>query len=152
MDLKINHSAVKELAEILKETGLTEIEYETEQGRIRVARNINIDHSVVMQQTAPVSNVTQNVPAVTVSNDSDPSRHPGAVRSPMVGTVYLCPEPGAPSFIQVGRNVTEGQTLLIIESMKVMNPIKAKKSGKVIQICVEDASPVEFNEPLLIIE
>ncbi|CAO4843549.1 MAG: Biotin carboxyl carrier protein of acetyl-CoA carboxylase [Holosporales bacterium] len=147
MELKINHSAVKELAEILKETGLTEIEYETEHGRIRVAKSLHVEQSVAVQP------VQQSVASPTpVVPQADPAIHPGTVRSPMVGTVYLSPEPGAPTFVTVGANVTEGQTLLIIESMKVMNPIKAKKAGCIKQIFVSDATPVEFNEPLLIIE
>lgn len=151
MELKINHIAVKELAEILKETGLTEIEYETEQGRIRVAKNSAFDQSVYVPQMVQ-QNATPVVQPVQSPSITDPALHPGAVRSPMVGTVYLSPEPDAPAFMSVGSQVSEGQTLLIIESMKVMNPIKAKKSGRVTQICVNDASPVEFNEPLLIIE
>lgn len=151
MELKINHQAVKELADILKETGLTEIEYETEQGRIRVVKSVSVEQSYVVPQAQHLAvNVAQQTSTTPVVND--PAQHPGAVRSPMVGTVYLSPEPGKPQFIEVGASVTEGQTLLIIESMKVMNPIKAKKSGKITQICVQDATPVEFNEPLLIIE
>lgn len=146
MELKINHSAVKELAEILKETGLTEIEYETEHGRIRVAKSMHVEQSVAVQP------VQQSVAPSPVAPQADPAIHPGTVRSPMVGTIYLSPEPGAPTFVTVGMQVAQGQTLFIIESMKVMNPIKAKNAGCIKQIFVSDATPVEFNEPLLIIE
>lgn len=149
MELKINHSAVKELAEILKETGLTEIEYETEQGRIRVVKSLHVDQSSVAIQSIQQPTVISSAPIVA---QPDLTIHPGTVRSPMVGTVYLSPEPGAPTFVTVGMQVAEGQTLMIIESMKVMNPIKAKKAGCIKQIFVSDASPIEFNEPLLVIE
>ena len=148
--MKINRAAVLELADILKETGLTEIEYETKQGRIRVGRSVT--ESFVTPITSSVA--PSSVPQVSAPQNTsvDPSQHPGTIKSPMVGTAYLSPEPGASAFVKVGDSVSVGQTLLIIESMKVMNPIKATKAGKVLKICVLDAVPVEFNEPLIVIE
>jgi acetyl-CoA carboxylase biotin carboxyl carrier protein len=144
----IEASAIQELAALLKETDLTEIEYEKNGLRLRVARG-----------GAPISFATHHAPvAATTSAASaaapvaDLDKHPGTVKSPMVGTVYFSPKPGGEAFIKEGSSVTEGQTILIIEAMKVMNPIKATKSGKVIKIFVQDAHPVEFDEPLVIIE
>lgn len=143
MDFRVNKEAIHALAEILNDTGLTEIEYKTEHGSIRVAKAVSaaLQSQVIHQAAVPV-----------VQEKIDPIQHPGSVKSPMVGTVYLSPEPGANNFICEGDVVKEGQTLLIIEAMKVMNQIKAPKAGRVIQICVQDASPVEFNEVLVVIE
>lgn len=148
-DFTINKEAVQELASILKETDLTEIEYETEHAHIRVKRHIKTTHGA---QTAPV--IQQTAPQTTVEADKtiDPIQHPGAVKSPMVGTAYMSPDPESAAFVKVGDAVEKGQTLMIIEAMKVMNPIKAPKAGRVIEILVSDASPVEFNEALLVIE
>lgn len=141
---KLDKDAIKELAEILKQTDLSEIEYEANGVKIRVARQI---------VHAPVASVPMT-PAISVEsqNITNPTGHPGLIKSPMVGTVYLSPEPGAMPFIKVGDNVSVGQNLLIIEAMKVMNPIKAPKAGVVKQILVRDAEPIEFETPLLIIE
>ncbi len=144
---KLDKDAIKELAEILKETDLSEIEYETSGVKIRVARQI-VHTSIA--QSAPIAQTTESSPSVSAS--SNPSSHPGSLKSPMVGTVYLSPEPGASPFVKVGDSVNAGQNLLIIEAMKVMNPIKSTKSGIVKQILVRDAEPVEFNTPLMIIE
>jgi acetyl-CoA carboxylase biotin carboxyl carrier protein len=151
-EMKINRTAVLELADILKETGLTEIEYETKQGRIRVGRSVK--ESFVAPIAPSVSSAPSSIPQASSPQNTniDPSQHLGTIKSPMVGTVYLTPEPGASAFVKVGDSVSVGQTLLIIESMKVMNPIKATKAGKVLKICVLDAVPVEFNEPLIVIE
>lgn len=147
--LQINDDAVRKLAEILNETNLTEIEYDTEAGRIRVARSLNHISTV----TTPQFTQTPVEKEQPIYNEKlDIKQHTGAIKSPMVGTAYLAPEPGAEPFVKKGDQVQTGQTLLIIEAMKVMNPIKATKSGKVIDILVSDASPVEFNEPLIIIE
>ena len=146
---KFDGEAVRKLAEILTQTGLTEIEYEAGGNRIYVSRQMMTTAAV--NQPAPSHSVpfdaTPTVPAVV-----DPSKHPGTVRSPMVGTAYLSPEPSAPPFVKVGDTVSLGQTLLIVEAMKVMNPIKAPASGKITHLFAKDASPVEYDEPLLVIE
>jgi acetyl-CoA carboxylase biotin carboxyl carrier protein len=146
---KLDKDSIKELAEILKETDLSEIEYEANGVKIRVARQIMVTGFA----TQSVQNTVQSndSPAIQ-SNPSDLSKHPGVVKSPMVGTVYLSPEPGAPTFIKVGDSVSVGQNLLIIEAMKVLNPIKAPRSGVVTKILVRDAEPIEFDAALLIIE
>lgn len=141
---------IRELALLLDETNLTEIEIERAGLRVRVARNISIaatvPASVQAVAAAPV------VVAPTAAATGDMSKHPGAVTSPMVGTAYWAPEPGAKPFIEVGTKVSVGQTLLIIEAMKTMNQIPSTRAGTVTQILVEDGQPVEFGEPLVIIE
>ncbi|MBI5265128.1 MAG: acetyl-CoA carboxylase biotin carboxyl carrier protein [Bradyrhizobium sp.] len=139
---------IRELASLLDETSLTEIEIERAGLRVRVARNVSIAASMptVVTTAAPVAAVP---PAAAVT---DLSKHPGVVTSPMVGTAYWAPEPGAKPFIEVGTKVSVGQTLLIIEAMKTMNQIPSPRAGTVTQILVEDAQPVEFGEPLVIIE
>jgi acetyl-CoA carboxylase biotin carboxyl carrier protein len=148
----IDGDAVRKLAEILVDTDLSEIEYEDNGSRIYVSRKANIApvSTHVMSPSPVAAPVTQVAPTASVVTDW--AKHPGAVRSPMVGTAYLSPEPGAPNFIKVGDNITVGQTLLIVEAMKVMNQIKATQAGKVTQILVSDASPIEYDEPLLVIE
>ena len=146
---------IRELALLLDETNLTEIEIERAGLRVRVARNISIAASVpsaavVPFASAPVAAI--GVPTAAAALASDLSKHPGAVPSPMVGTAYRAPEPGAKSFVEVGSKVTAGQTLLIIEAMKTMNQIPSPRAGTVTQILVEDGQPVEFGEPLMIIE
>lgn len=146
---------VRRLADILVETDLSEIEVEKDGMRIYVSRQRQSEHAAVTVSSAPVmmSTPISNMPqAAPVALPASPSSHPGAIRSPMVGTVYMAPEPGGKPFVQVGSMVTEGQTLLIVEAMKVMNPLKAQRSGTVTQIWVSDGSPVEFDEPLLAIE
>lgn len=145
IDFKINKEAVQELAAILKETDLTEIEYETEHAHIRVKRHVTTTH---IQTTQPTPLHVASEPEKSI----DPIQHPGAVKSPMVGTAYMSPDPESAAFVKVGDAVSKGQTLLIIEAMKVMNPIKAPKAGRIIEILVSDASPVEFNDVLLVIE
>lgn len=143
---------VRELALLLDETSLTEIEIERAGLRLRVARNISVAATmpvpVAHAATVPVA-VAAAAPATTVA---DMSKHPGAVTSPMVGTAYWAPEPGAKPFVEVGSKVSVGQTLLIIEAMKTMNQIPSTRAGTVTQILVEDGQPVEFGEPLVIIE
>ena len=143
---------VRSLASLLDETNLTEIEYENEGTRIRVARQIT--YSAVAPMAAPVAAAAAPVaaaaPAAPVA--TDPASHPGALKSPMVGVAYLAPEPGKPNFVAVGDTVTIGQSLLLIEAMKTYNPIRSAKGGKVTQILVEDGQPVEYGEPLMIIE
>jgi acetyl-CoA carboxylase biotin carboxyl carrier protein len=145
---------IRELALLLDETSLTEIEIERAGLRVRVARNISIAASVASVPTA--IGATASAPAVAASSAptaaADLSNHPGAVPSPMVGTAYWAPEPGAKPFIEVGTRVLVGQTLLIIEAMKTMNQIPSPRAGTVTQILIEDGQPVEFGEPLVIIE
>ncbi|MGY4507282.1 acetyl-CoA carboxylase biotin carboxyl carrier protein [Bradyrhizobium sp. USDA 3650] len=142
---------VRELALLLDETSLTEIEIERAGLRLRVARNISVAATMPMQMAAAPA----ALPAATVAAApaaADLSKHPGAVTSPMVGTAYWSPEPGAKPFIEVGSKVSVGQTLLIIEAMKTMNQIPSPRAGTVTQIVIEDGQPVEYGEPLVIIE
>jgi acetyl-CoA carboxylase biotin carboxyl carrier protein len=147
-NLKSGDSAlIRELALLLDETSLTEIEIERAGLRVRVARNITVSAAMPAGfQQAPVAAAA--VPAA----GADLAKHPGVVPSPMVGTAYWSPEPGAKPFIEVGSKVSAGQTLLIIEAMKTMNQIPSPRAGTVTQILVEDGQPVEFGEPLVIIE
>jgi acetyl-CoA carboxylase biotin carboxyl carrier protein len=146
MTFKIDEDAIRKLAKLLDETNLTEIEITDEDKAIRVQRG---GQTVVA--SAPVMGaaaVSAPAPAAAVKADD----HPGAVKSPMVGTVYRQGEPGAAPFVEVGKKVNKGDTLLIVEAMKVMNPIKAPNSGTVTQVFVNDAQPVEFGEVLVVIE
>ncbi len=145
----LDRELIRELAELLTETGLNEIEIEKPDLRIRVARNAMSGMGQPAISAAPVMSAS-SAPLNTVSVEE--TAHPGAVPSPMVGTVYLSPEPGADPFIKVGQQVMEGQTLMIVEAMKTMNHIPAPRSGKITSILIEDQQPVEFGEPLLIIE
>jgi len=142
---------IRELALLLDETSLTEIEIERAGLRVRVARNISIAAAIPAPVTAaaPVQPATTSAAAPATSALAN---HPGVVPSPMVGTAYWAPEPGAKPFIEVGIKVSAGQTLLIIEAMKTMNQIPSPRAGTVTQILVEDGQPVEFGEPLVIIE
>jgi acetyl-CoA carboxylase biotin carboxyl carrier protein len=140
----IDHEMIRDLARLLDETGLTEIAIERDGVSIRVAR-----HSAAAATWARAAELPV---AVTSVAPIDPTRHPGVVASPMVGTAYLGPEPGGRPFVEVGTPVKVGQTLMIIEAMKTMNQIPAPRSGTVIQILVEDGRPVEYGEPLMIIE
>ena len=141
---------IRELALLLDETSLTEIEIERAGLRLRVARNISIAASMPASYQPAVA---ASQPAAAASVDAaDIAKHPGVVPSPMVGTAYWASEPGAKPFIEVGSKVSVGQTLLIIEAMKTMNQIPSTRAGTVTQILVEDGQPVEFGEPLVIIE
>ncbi|WP_430470552.1 acetyl-CoA carboxylase biotin carboxyl carrier protein [Thalassospira lucentensis] len=142
----IDNDAIRQLAELLDDTKLTEIEVAAGDNRIRVARQ----GTMVAAAPAAVP-VAASAPAAAAA-PADAGAHPGAVKSPMVGVVYFAPEPGAAPFISVGSSVTEGQTLMLIEAMKTFNPIRAPKSGKVSQILATDGHPVEYDEPLIIIE
>jgi acetyl-CoA carboxylase biotin carboxyl carrier protein len=139
---------IRELALLLDETNLTEIEIERAGLRVRVARNISIAASMP-PGIQPVGAAPAAAAPVAVA---DIAKHPGVVPSPMVGTAYCASEPGAKPFIEVGSKVSVGQTLLIIEAMKTMNQIPSPRAGTVTQILVEDGQPVEFGEPLVIIE
>ena len=149
-DAKSDDSAlIRELALLLDETNLTEIEIERAGLRVRVARNVSIAASIPAgYQPAAASTAAGVTPAAV----ADLAKHPGVVPSPMVGTAYWASEPGAKPFIEVGAKVTVGQTLLIIEAMKTMNQIPSPRAGTVTQILIEDGQPVEFGEPLVIIE
>ena len=143
---------IRELALLLDETSLTEIEIERAGLRVRVARNVGIAASVPAVPVAIAAQQADSPAAAAPAASPDLSKHPGAVPSPMVGTAYWAPEPGAKPFIEVGAKVSVGQTLMIIEAMKTMNQIPSPRAGTVIQILVEDGQPVEFGEPLVIIE
>jgi acetyl-CoA carboxylase biotin carboxyl carrier protein len=141
---------IRELALLLDETSLTEIEIERAGLRVRVARNVSIAAAMPpnLQAAAGAAAAASTTPA----DAGDLAKHPGAVPSPMVGTAYWASEPGAKPFVEVGAKVSVGQTLLIIEAMKTMNQIPSPRAGTVTQILVEDGQPVEFGEPLMIIE
>ena len=143
-------SFVKELADILDQAGLAELEYETEAVAIRLSR---VTTAAPVTAAAPVAAAAPAAIAEPVAElPANPADHPGTVKSPMVGTVYTAPEPDAPAFITEGTTVTTGQTLFIVEAMKVMNPITAPKAGTVVKIFVQNAQPIEFGEALVIIE
>jgi acetyl-CoA carboxylase biotin carboxyl carrier protein len=150
----VEQGLVRELAALLDETGLSEIEIEREGVRVRVARRMAIEAAAigVPAQMAVGQSIAQPAEASAKKPPDDPAKHPGAVKSPMVGTAYLAPEPGAAPFIEVGSRVAQGQTILIIEAMKTMNHIPASKAGTVTAILVTNGQPVEFGEPLAIIE
>jgi acetyl-CoA carboxylase biotin carboxyl carrier protein len=149
---------VKDLAKILRDTDLSEIEVENDGVRVRVARQANVVQAVA-PAPAPTSVYVPSAPApannssaAAASPAADIAKNPGMVPSPMVGTIYAQPEPGAASFIKVGDSVTEGRTLFIIEAMKTMNPVPSPRTGTVTAILVHDSQPVEFGEPLCVIE
>jgi acetyl-CoA carboxylase biotin carboxyl carrier protein len=139
----IDHDLIRDLAKLLDETGLSEIEFEQHGTRVRVARQSVVVAAPSVRAPEPLA-----VPAGAI----DAAKHPGLVTSPMVGTAYLGPSPGSRPFVEIGSQVLAGDTLLIVEAMKTMNQIPSPHSGTVIQILIEDGQPVEFGEPLMIIE
>ena len=143
---------VKALADILDEAGLAELEYETADLSVRLSRVSGAAPVAPVAAVAAPAAAPAAAPDSPTGDSADAASHPGAVTSPMVGTVYVAPEPDAPSFIEVGGTVKKGQTLLIVEAMKVMNPITAPADGTVKQIFVQNAQPVEFGEVLVVIE
>ena len=146
----VDKDLIRELSALLEETGLSEIEIEQSGLRVRVVRGSQFTPAA---PTAPMSGApTVASPGITSAAAPDPAKHPGVVASPMVGTAYLAAEPGARPFVEVGSKVLAGQTLLIVEAMKTMNQIPAPRAGTVKQILIEDGRPVEFGEPLMIIE
>lgn len=155
--MRVDTDLIRQLADLLTEKDLTEIEVEDSDRRVVVKRNtISRDMMAAMahapsMQAAPATTAPAPAPAAPVGEEAAAS-HPGAVKSPMVGTVYLSGEPGAPPFVSPGVQVAAGDTLVIVEAMKVMNPITAPKAGTVRQVLVQDAQPVEFDQPLVIIE
>jgi len=145
----VDRELIHELTKLLDETGLTEIEIEQDGQRVRVARGaVAVAAPAAPRAAAPLPQPVGESAAAPL----DPAKHPGVVISPMVGTAYGSPEPGAKPFIDIGSHVKAGDTLLIIEAMKTMNQIPAPRAGSVIQILFEDGQPVEFGEPLVIIE
>ncbi|MEL6540962.1 MAG: acetyl-CoA carboxylase biotin carboxyl carrier protein [Pseudomonadota bacterium] len=149
--MNVDTSLVRELADLLNETGLTEIEVEDDDRKIRVAKG----GAVMAAAPAPMAAAPAAAPAVAAPGAA-PSEAPAtanadALKSPMVGTAYLAPEPGKPNFVKVGDQVSAGDTLLIVEAMKVMNPITADKAGTIKEILIDNAQPVEFDQPLVVI-
>ncbi len=140
----VDQDLIRQLAELLNETGLTEIEVEQDNTRVRIARNLTIAAAAPAAATAS--------PRPADEAPVEPVNRAGMVTSPMVGTAYLAAEPGAKPFVDVGDRVSAGQTVMIIEAMKTMNQIPAPRAGTVTEILVDDAQPVEFGEPLMIIE
>ena len=159
----LDTKAISKLAEILDKNNLTEIEYEDEGSRICIKREtftaspMAYAQAPIHAQAAPVSVQTAQqiaAPATASQTDisEDFSKHPGAVKSPLVGVIYLSPEPGAAAYVKIGDTVNVGDTLCLIEAMKTYNPIKAQKAGKVSKILAQNGAPVEYGEPLIIIE
>jgi acetyl-CoA carboxylase biotin carboxyl carrier protein len=144
----IDKELIRELAKLLDETGLTEIEIERAGLRVRVGRGGTAVH--IAAPGGAIAPLAAAVPAMATL--ADPAKHPGAVTSPMVGTAYMGPAPGAKPFVDVGSKVVAGETLLIIEAMKTMNQIPAPRAGTVTKVLIEDGQPVEFGEPLMIVE
>lgn len=151
--MNIDSKLVRELAELLAETGLTEIEVEDGDRKIKVARQMVAApvQSYAAPAAAPHAAPAMPMPAAVAEPAVAPAADPNALKSPMVGTVYLSSEPGSPPFVSVGQQVKAGDTLLIIEAMKVMNPITATSAGTVKAILVDNAQPVEFDQPLVVI-
>jgi acetyl-CoA carboxylase biotin carboxyl carrier protein len=145
-----DHEAIRDLAKLLDETGLSEIEIQRDGVSIRVARNIGPVGS--RGKSAETSAGLPVAVAAPTAVPTDATQHPGLVASPMVGVAYLGPAPGARPFVEIGSQVKSGDTLIIVEAMKTMNQIPAPRSGKVTQILIEDGQPVEYGEPLMIIE
>ncbi len=155
MSKDIDADLVRKLAGLLDETGLGELEYATDDWRIRVARPAApalVNTHVETAPAAPATVAAIPVPAPVAETGPAAADHPGAVKSPMVGTAYLGPDPDSTPFVQVGATVTKGQTLLIIEAMKVMNPISAPRAGRIAEVLVENGHPVEFGQVLVVIE
>jgi acetyl-CoA carboxylase biotin carboxyl carrier protein len=146
--LAIDPDIVRELARLLDETGLSEIEFERDGQRVRVARQAQPSAPAPARLAAAAD---ASLPGAEPA-PLDPAKHPGVVTSPMVGTAYVGPEPGARPFVEVGSQVAVGDPLLIVEAMKTMNQIPSPRAGTVVQVLIEDGQPVEFGEPLMIIE
>ena len=153
-DLTIDPDLVREIAKLISETDLTEIEVEKGDLRIRVARQITVQQvtHAVAAAPAPIAAAAAPVAAPAAEKPADLGAHPGAVRSPMVGTAYRRPSPGATAFIEVGSTVKAGEKILLVEAMKTFNEIVAPKAGTVTHILVDDGQPVEYGEPLVVIE
>jgi acetyl-CoA carboxylase biotin carboxyl carrier protein len=148
----IDPRMVRRLADILIETGLTEIEVEQDGQRIRVARAVTAAPTTVYATAPQAAPATASAPAAAPAAAQEAPARGEQVKSPMVGTIYLRPQPDAEPFVRVGDRVAEGQTLLIVEAMKTMNPIPSPRAGVILEILVDDAEPVEFGAPLVVIE
>ena len=148
----VDQELIRDLAKLLDETGLSEIEIDRDGMRVRVARTLRAEGAAIAVAPAAAQAAAAPAAAVAKASADDPVAHPGCVRSPMVGTAYLAAEPGTANFVEVGTRVAQGQTILIIEAMKTMNHIPAPKAGTVTRILVGNRQPVEFGEPLAIIE
>jgi len=159
---QVDQDLIRAIAELLNKENLAEIEIEQEDFRVRVTRSYPAEaptfaHAPMQYMAPPATPATPatptlSIPAAAPAGKEDLSSNPGTLTSPMVGTAYRSPEPGKPAFVEVGTKVSEGQTVLIIEAMKTMNQIPAHRSGTVTRILVEDAQPVEYGEPLVVIE
>ena len=151
--MNVDTKLVRELAELLGETGLTEIEVEDGERKIKVSRGggVAMAAPAAMPAAAPAAQAPASAAPVAAAEESPAEDHANAVKSPMVGTAYLAAEPGADNFVKVGDSVEKGDTLLIVEAMKVMNPITADKAGTIKAILVDNAQPVEFDQPLVVI-
>ena len=147
--MSIDPKTVRALAEILADIGLTEIEVETKEGRVRIART---PATIAQPVATPAMPQLPAAPIPAAAPATDDAKHPGAVLSPMVGVAYLSPEPGTAAFVTIGQTVAAGQTLLLIEAMKTYNQIRAQKAGTVLRILVEPGQPVEYGQPLLVLE
>ena len=148
--IQFDPAAIRALADILRETDLSEIEIVEKDSRVRVVRHVAPPQQVMVQAApAQLQTVAPIVTAIAAEPDAD---HPGTITSPMVGVAYLSPEPGAAAFIQIGAKVAQGQTLLLIEAMKTFNQIRAPRAGTVTRILIETGTPVEFGEALLVLE
>jgi acetyl-CoA carboxylase biotin carboxyl carrier protein len=155
----LDKGLIRDLAQLLNETGLTEIEIVKDDLKVRVARHVAAPAAYAVGAPAAATPAAPSGPGAAPGASAsapaagpDPANHPGCVKSPLVGTAYRAPEPGAANFIDIGTRITQGQTLLIIEAMKTMNHIPAPRSGVVKEILIENGQPVEFGEPLVIIE
>ena len=144
---KIDADMVRQLADLLDETGLSEIEYGTDEWHLRVAKR-----GITTVAASAVTQAAVTEPASSEDKSDSHANHPGVIVSPMVGTAYISPDPESPPFVKVGDTVSEGDTLVLIEAMKVFNPIKAARSGTVTRVFINNGTPIEFGEPLLIIE
>lgn len=144
---KIDANIVRQLADLLEETGLNEIEYGTDEWHLRVAKTGAGPRTVAVATPSEASE-----PVSSVNESESHANHPGVIISPMVGTAYISPDPESPPFVKVGDTILEGDTLLLIEAMKVYNPIKAARSGIVTRVFIDNGTPIEFGEPLMIIE
>lgn len=149
---RIDQQMIRDLADLLNETGLTEIEWNEGPLKVRVTKGGAPVYAAAAAPAYAVAPALAGGAAVAGGEAGDAANHPGALKSPMVGTVYVAPEPNAPPFVKVGDTVTAGQTLLIVEAMKTMNPITAPKGGRIASILIENQQPVEFGQALLIIE
>ncbi|MCC4246885.1 acetyl-CoA carboxylase biotin carboxyl carrier protein [Stappia indica] len=145
---QLDQDLIRQLAALLDETNLTEIELERDDFRVRVARQVTVEAPVSIGRAAAPMAAAAPAPVAP----AEAANHPGAVTSPMVGTAYRSPEPGARTFVEIGDTVAAGDTLLIVEAMKTMNQIPAPRAGRVTAIFVEDGQPVEYGEPLVVIE